>query len=57
MDRATARGLESIDKIKREHGLSGAYGILADLMDVDDRYRLPVEQVAGASLFHYVVGQ
>ena len=55
MDGATARGLATIRRLKQDQDISGAYGTLADLLDVSDAYRLPVEQIAGASLFHYVV--
>ena len=55
MDSATARGLATIRLLKREKDIPGAYGTLAELMEVNEAYRLPVEQVAGASLFHYVV--
>ncbi|KAK3937633.1 chromosome segregation protein SudA [Diplogelasinospora grovesii] len=56
MDKATADGLASIRRLKREKNIPGAYGTLAELMTVPmEAYRLPVEQVAGNSLFHYVV--
>jgi structural maintenance of chromosome 3 (chondroitin sulfate proteoglycan 6) len=56
MDSATAKGLASIRRFKRERDVPGAYGTLAELMSVPlDAYKLPVEQVAGNSLFHYVV--
>ncbi|KAI1637612.1 condensin complex component SMC3 [Biscogniauxia mediterranea] len=55
MDRDTARGLATIRRLKREQDIPGAYGTLAELLNVSEAYRLPVEQVAGASLFHYVV--
>jgi structural maintenance of chromosome 3 (chondroitin sulfate proteoglycan 6) len=55
MDGATARGLATIRRLKREQNIPGAYGTLADLLEVSEAYRLPVEQIAGASLFHYVV--
>ncbi|KAK3368087.1 RecF/RecN/SMC [Podospora didyma] len=56
MDSATARGLAAIRRLKRERDIPGAYGTLAELMTVPlEDYRLPVEQVAGNSLFHYVV--
>lgn len=54
MDRMTSRGIETIERMKKE-GLKGAYGTMAELMDVGEAYRLPVEMVAGGSLFHYVV--
>ncbi|KAI0097606.1 putative chromosome segregation protein SudA [Nemania sp. FL0031] len=55
MDSNTWLGLESIRRLKQKHDIPGAYGTLAELLTVDEAYRLPVEQVAGASLFHYVV--
>lgn len=55
MDRVTSRGLATIQRLKRENNIPGAYGTLAELLEVSEAYRLPVEQVAGASLFHYVV--
>ncbi|KAF8543003.1 RecF/RecN/SMC [Trichophaea hybrida] len=55
MDSNTTRGLKAIRRIKEQLGLSGCYGTLAELMDVEDRYRTAVEVTAGQSLFHYVV--
>ncbi|KAF5674802.1 structural maintenance-chromosome 3 (chondroitin sulfate proteoglycan 6) [Fusarium denticulatum] len=55
MDGSTARGLATIRQLKQERDIPGAYGTLAELLEVSDAYRLPVEQIAGASLFHYVV--
>lgn len=55
MDGATARGLATIRRLKQERDVPGAYGTLAELLTVSDAYRLPVEQIAGASLFHFVV--
>ncbi|KAK4230871.1 chromosome segregation protein sudA [Podospora fimiseda] len=56
MDSATAKGLASIRRLKAEKNIPGAYGTLAELMRVPiEAYKLPVEQVAGNSLFHYVV--
>lgn len=55
VDGATARGLATIRRLKQDQDIPGAYGTLADLLEVSDAYRLPVEQTAGASLFHYVV--
>ncbi|KAH8889387.1 RecF/RecN/SMC protein [Thozetella sp. PMI_491] len=56
MDNATSRGLASIRRLKREKNIPGAYGTVAELMNVEvEAYRLAVEQVAGTSLFHYVV--
>lgn len=55
VDGATARGLATIRRLKLEQDIPGAYGTLADLLEVSEAYRLPVEQTAGSSLFHYVV--
>ncbi|KAH7329122.1 putative chromosome segregation protein SudA [Stachybotrys elegans] len=55
MDGSTAKGLATIRRLKREQNIPGAYGTLADLLTVNEAYRLAVEQIAGASLFHYVV--
>ncbi|KAI9723320.1 MAG: hypothetical protein M1812_001203 [Candelaria pacifica] len=55
MDQNTSRGLAAVRRIKRQHGLEGAYGTLAELLQVNDKYRTAVEVNAGNSLFHYVV--
>lgn len=55
MDQNTSRGLAAVRRIKRQHKLDGAFGALAELMEVNERYRRAVEVTAGASLFHYVV--
>ena len=55
MDQNTSRGLAAVRRIKREQNLSGCYGTLAELMEVNERYRRAVEVTAGQSLFHYVV--
>lgn len=55
MDHNTSRGLAAVRRIQRQHTLEGVYGTLAELFDVNDRYRTAVEVTAGQSLFHYVV--
>lgn len=55
MDQNTSRGLATVRRIKRQHNLDGVYGTLAELMEVNERYRRAVEVTAGQSLFHYVV--
>lgn len=55
MDGETSRGLATIRRLKQQRDIPGAYGTLAELLDVNEAYRVPVEQVAGASLFHYIV--
>ncbi|KAG4304555.1 hypothetical protein PORY_001948, partial [Pneumocystis oryctolagi] len=48
-------GLTNAKKIAERLGLSGYYGPLYELFEVDDRYRTAVEVTAGNSLFHIVV--
>lgn len=55
MDQNTSRGLAAVRRIKRQQNLDGVYGTLAELFEVNDRYRTAVEVTAGQSLFHYVV--
>jgi structural maintenance of chromosome 3 (chondroitin sulfate proteoglycan 6) len=55
MDGATSRGLATVRRLKQKHNLTGAYGTLAELFEVDENYRMAAEQTAGNSLFHYVV--
>ncbi|KAL6235329.1 chromosome segregation protein sudA [Aspergillus navahoensis] len=55
MDHNTSRGIAAVRRIKRQHKLDGVYGTLAELFEVNDRYRTAVEVTAGQSLFHYVV--
>ncbi|KAL1880714.1 Structural maintenance of chromosomes protein 3 [Diaporthe australafricana] len=55
MDHATAKGLATLRQLRREKDIPGAYGTLAELMEVPEAYRIAVEQTAGTSLFHYVV--
>ena len=55
MDHNTSRGIAAVRRIKRQYNLDGVYGTLAELLEVSDRYRTPVEVTAGNSLFHVVV--
>ncbi|KAJ5949284.1 hypothetical protein N7454_000868 [Penicillium verhagenii] len=55
MDQNTSRGIAAVRRIQRQQNLDGVYGTLAELMEVNDRYRTAVEVTAGQSLFHYVV--
>lgn len=55
MDAETSRGLATMRRLKREKDIPGAFGTMAELLDVSEAYRIPVEQTAGASLFHYIV--
>jgi len=55
MDGATSKGLATVRRLKREQKITGAYGTLAELLDVHENYRVAVEQTAGNSLFHYIV--
>ena len=55
MDQNTSRGVAAVRRIKRQYNLDGVYGTLAELVEVDEKYRTAVEVAAGNSLFHYVV--
>lgn len=55
MDQNTSRGLAAVRRIKRQYNLDGVYGTLAELLEVNEKYRTAVEVAAGNSLFHYVV--
>ena len=55
MDRNTSRGIAAVQRIKRQLNLDGVYGTLAELLEVNEKYRTAVEVTAGTSLFHYVV--
>ena len=55
MDGPTSRGLATVRRLKQEQNIEGAYGTLAELMEVSEHYRTAAEQTAGPSLFHYVV--
>lgn len=55
MDREVARGLATIRRMKQEQEIPGTYGTVADLLEVNDAYRVAVEQTAGGRLFNYVV--
>ncbi|KAI9599456.1 chromosome segregation protein [Syncephalis fuscata] len=55
IDRDTSYGLKSVEKYTQLHGISGVYGPLYTLFEVDDVYRTAVEVIAGSSLFHVVV--
>ena len=55
MDQNTSRGLMAVRRIQRQQNLDGVFGTLAELMEVNERYRRAVEVTAGQSLFHYVV--
>lgn len=55
MDQSTSRGLAAVRDIKKQYNLDGVFGTLAELMEVNDRFRKAVEVTAGNSLFHYVV--
>ncbi|KAL1884453.1 Structural maintenance of chromosomes protein 3 [Paecilomyces lecythidis] len=55
MDNNTSRGIAAVRRIARQHNLQGVYGTMAELVEVNDRYRTAVEVTAGQSLFHYIV--
>ncbi|PSN72562.1 RecF/RecN/SMC protein [Corynespora cassiicola Philippines] len=54
LDHNTSRGLDTLRRLKRQHGLEGVYGTVADLLEVPDRYKIAAEVSAGNSLFNVV---
>ena len=55
LDRGTIAGLEIVRRIMESGEISGVYGPLYELFEVDDRFKTAVETAAGSSLFHVVV--
>ena len=55
MDGNTSRGIAAVRRIARQQNIDGVYGTLAELIEVNDRYRTAVEVTGGNSLFHVVV--
>lgn len=56
MDKATANGLQAVEKIAQQLGLQDqVYGPLYRLFTVEEKYKVAVEVTAGQSLFHVVV--
>ena len=55
MDQETRRGTAAVRRIAKQHNLNGVYGTLAELIEVNERYRVAVEVTGGNSLFHVVV--
>lgn len=55
VDRSTSEGLHALSEIRDRLGLTGVYGPLFELFEVDETYRTCVETIAGNSLFHVVV--
>ncbi|KAK6341176.1 Structural maintenance of chromosomes protein 3 [Orbilia brochopaga] len=55
MDRSTSQGLQSMRAVRAERDMTGVYGTIADLCQVNDIYKTAVEVTAGNSLFHVVV--
>ncbi|KAL6851888.1 hypothetical protein ACP4OV_002998 [Aristida adscensionis] len=59
LDQATPgeirRGLNSVSRIIRDHGISGVFGPVLELIDCEEKFFTAVEVTAGNSLFHVVV--
>ncbi|KAL5399576.1 hypothetical protein PMIN03_012644 [Paraphaeosphaeria minitans] len=54
LDHATSRGLETLERLKERHNLTGIYGTVADLIHVPAPYKIATEIAAQGSLFHVV---
>lgn len=55
VDKGTGSGLATIPQIVNMHQISGVYGPIYELFEVDERFQTAVEVAAGPSLFHVVV--
>ncbi|OUM60886.1 hypothetical protein PIROE2DRAFT_66443 [Piromyces sp. E2] len=56
LDRNQSNGIQNIQNIVERHNIQGVYGPLYSLFKIiHERYNVPVEVVAGNSLFHIVV--
>lgn len=55
MDHGTSRGLESLRRYQHEGPLPGVHGTIADLLQVDEKYRSATESAAEGALFNVVV--
>ncbi|CAI6309035.1 unnamed protein product [Periconia digitata] len=55
LDHATSRGLETLRRLQKHHNLSGVHGTVAELLEVNDMYKIAAEVAAGPSLFHVIV--
>lgn len=54
LDHQTSRGLETLQRLRTQHDLSGIHGTIAELMEVPEPYKIATEIAAGPSLFHVV---
>ncbi|KAF2715457.1 RecF/RecN/SMC protein [Pleomassaria siparia CBS 279.74] len=54
LDHNTSRGLETLNRLKKQHDLDGVYGTVAELLQVPETYKTATEVSAGGSLFHVV---
>ncbi|KAH9861479.1 hypothetical protein J1614_011226 [Plenodomus biglobosus] len=55
LDHGTSRGLESLRRYQAEGPLPGVHGTVADLLEIDERYRSAAEAAAEGALFNVVV--
>ena len=55
MDGNTSRGIAAVRRIAKRDNLDGVYGTLAELIEVNERYRTALEVIGGNSLFDIVV--
>lgn len=55
LDHGTSRGLESLRRYQSEGAIPGVHGTVADLLEIDERYRSAAEAAAEGALFNVVV--
>ncbi|KAJ1655564.1 Structural maintenance of chromosomes protein 3 [Dispira simplex] len=55
MSKSTHQGLQFVSQLVKDGKISGVYGPLYELFEVDHRYKTAVETIGGTSLFNVVV--
>lgn len=55
VNRVVSAGIAAVRRLARERGISGVYGPLIELFDVDAKFQTAVEVTAGPALFYVVV--
>lgn len=55
MSRSLWESVQAVQRIAQEKGITGVYGMVIELFDVDEKFYTAVETAAGNQLFHVVV--
>lgn len=55
LDHGTSRGLQSLQRYQNQGLIPGVHGTVADLLEIDEKYRSAAEAAADGALFNVVV--